>query len=438
MEVWIKAGQFLAGFSLLVLVHELGHYLFARLFGVRVEKFYLFFNPGFSLLKFTYRGTEYGIGWVPFGGYCKIAGMVDESFDTDALAGEPQPWEFRSKPAWQRLLVMIGGVLMNLVLALTIYIGAGWVWGEQYLSNSELVDGSTFNELGHQIGFRDGDRILSIGGEPIENYAEVFPTMVMEMASQVEVVRDGRPVTVTIPEGYIPRLLESPDFMAPRVRVVVGQVEKQSPAAAAGVREGDRFVAIDGHPAAFGDQYSQELIASHAGGRVELTLLRDTALVTLPVEVSSEGRIGITLTGQPLPVRSMRYSLLESIPAGFRRTGAQVASYWKQLRMIVTPKTEAYKSLGGVIAIGSIFPAQWQWQSFWMVTAFLSIVLAVMNLIPLPVLDGGHVLFLLWEVVSGRKPGERFLMAANTVGAMVLIALLLLANGNDIYRFFIK
>lgn len=437
MEVWIKIAQFVASFSLLVLVHELGHFMFARLFGVRVEKFYLFFNPGFSLLRFKYKGTEYGIGWVPFGGYCKIAGMVDESFDTDSLKKPAQPWEFRSKPAWQRLLVMVGGVLMNIVLALLIYIGANWVWGEQYLSNSELTDGSTFNALGHEMGFRDGDRILKIGADSIENYAEVFPTMVMELVPGVEVMRGTQRVQVPIAEHHIPRMVNSPDFMAPRLRAVVGKVERQGGAYAGGVREGDVLVAVDGVPTRFWDELLPAMEAG-AGRQVSLTLLRDTTLLTLPVSVSSEGKIGIALAAQQLPVRSLRYSLAESIPAGFRRTGATLNSYWKQLRMIATPKTEAYKSLGGVIAIGSIFPAAWNWQAFWYTTAFLSIVLSIMNLIPLPILDGGYVMFLLWEVVSRRKPSDEFLQRANLIGAIIVIAVLVLANGNDIYRFFLK
>ncbi len=442
MDVVIKIAQFVVSFSLLVIIHELGHYMFARMFGIRVEKFYLFFNPWFSLVKFKYKDTEYGIGWIPFGGYVKIAGMIDESMDAESMRRPPRPDEFRSKPAWQRLLVMVGGVTMNIVLALCIYIGVTFAWGERYIANDDLKAGSAFNSLAMEIGFCNGDRIMSVGGERYEDYGDIYKAMVMELAPDVEVLRDGKPQTVEIDDKYLPQMLESPDFMMPRVAFVVGKVVKGGPAAAAGVRTGDRFIALDGVPMEYHDQFAAAL-SEKASQTVTLTAIRKTAAGEKPVDmtvaVDADGKIGILNSGyQWLPVRSTRHTFFESVPKGFRRTGSEIVSYWKQLRMILSPKTEAYKSLGGVIAIGSIFPGFWDWQVFWTLTAFLSIVLAIMNIIPLPALDGGHVMFLLYEVATGRKPSDKFLETAQGVGLLILVAVLLLANGNDIYRFFIK
>ncbi len=443
MDIVIKITQFILSFSLLVLIHEFGHFFFARLCGIRVEKFYLFFNPWFSLFKFNWRGTEFGIGWVPFGGYCKIAGMIDESMDTESMAQPPKPDEFRSKPAWQRLLVMVGGVLMNVVLAVVVYIGISCAWGRSYIPNAELTQGSVFNELAHQIGFRDGDRVVSVDGVQFEEYDDIFKSIVMDVPERVEVLRGGEPVTIAIDDKYRPLLSQTkPDeFMFPRTAFVVGKVIKGEGAAKAGLKEGDRLVAFNGEPMAWFDEY---LKAFGANPRTSVTLTVERNVdgaatrMDVPVSVNSEGKIGVAPSQVDIPVRSHDYTLLQAIPAGVVLTGKKIAEYWKQLGMIFHPKTEAYKSLGGVIAIGSIFPDHWSWFAFWNITAFLSIVLAVMNLIPLPALDGGHVSFLLYEVISGRKPSDKFLEYAQTVGMFIILALLLFANGNDIYRFFIK
>lgn len=383
MDILIKLLQFILSLSLLVIVHEFGHFLFARIFKTRVEKFYLFFNPWFSLFKFRKGETEYGIGWIPFGGYVKISGMIDESMDTDQMKQPVQPYEFRAKPAWQRLLIMVGGVVMNIVLALLIYIGMSWAWGKTYLDNRNVKYGYAYGELAKRIGFRDGDRIVDINGKPLDD------------------------------------------------------------AAKAGFMAGDTLVSLNGEPMRYFDQY-RRAFGQFKGDTVHVSVMRDSAgitkLLTLPVRVSDDGLIGVELTppDRLLSLSTRNYTFWQAIPAGVRRTGEEIGSYAKQIKLMFTPETEAYKSLGGLIAIGSIFPDHWSWIQFWHITAFLSIVLAIMNILPIPALDGGHVLFLLVEVVTGRRPSDKFLERAQMAGLMILLALLIFANGNDIYRFFIK
>ncbi len=443
MEIFIKVVQFIVSLSLLVLIHEFGHFLFARLFKIRVEKFYLFFDPWFSLFKFKRGDTEYGIGWVPFGGYVKIAGMIDESMDKEQMAQPPKPWEFRSKPAWQRLLVMIGGVLMNVVLACCIYIGMSWAWGDAYVSNKDMKWGYTFNELAQEIGFRDGDRILAIDGREVDDISKIYADIVIEQVQTVTVERDGERIDITIPSSYTSQMLSSADFMMPRVPFVVGQVMPGSGAEKAGLMVGDTLIAFEGEPMRYFDQYRPALEESR-GQTVDITVSRDSAgrevIRNLAVAVSPEGKLGVGVTSvfSLVPIQTRHYNFWESIPAGFRRTGAEIGSYWKQLKLVFQPETKAYQSLGGFLAIGSIFPEYWSWEAFWRITALLSIILAVMNLLPIPALDGGHVLFLLWEVITRRKPSDKFLEYAQIVGMALLFALLIYANGNDIYRFFIK
>ena len=407
MDILIKLLQFILSLSLLVIVHEFGHFLFARIFKTRVEKFYLFFNPWFSLFKFRKGETEYGIGWIPFGGYVKISGMIDESMDTDQMKQPVQPYEFRAKPAWQRLLIMVGGVVMNIVLALLIYIGMSWAWGKTYLDNRNVKYGYAYGELAKRIGFRDGDRIVDINGKPLDDAANCA------------------------------------DFAEPRIPFVVGRAVEGGEAAKAGFMAGDTLVSLNGEPMRYFDQY-RRAFGQFKGDTVHVSVMRDSAgitkLLTLPVRVSDDGLIGVELTppDRLLSLSTRNYTFWQAIPAGVRRTGEEIGSYAKQIKLMFTPETEAYKSLGGLIAIGSIFPDHWSWIQFWHITAFLSIVLAIMNILPIPALDGGHVLFLLVEVVTGRRPSDKFLERAQMAGLMILLALLIFANGNDIYRFFIK
>ncbi|MDR2913211.1 MAG: RIP metalloprotease RseP [Alistipes sp.] len=445
MEIAIKVIQLIMSLSLLVFVHELGHYLTARMFGIRVEKFYLFFDAGgFSIFKFRIGETTFGLGWVPFGGYCKIAGMIDESMDTEALKSEPQPWEFRSKPAWQRLIVMVGGVVMNVATAIVIYIGMSWHWGDSYIDNSDLRWGYAFNELGREVGFRDGDRIVSFDGEAVEgSYQRVYSDMVIGGVREVGVIRGGGdggrggvPATVTIPEERVAEMLDSPEFMTPRVPFVIGGLPE---GAVTPLAVGDSLVALNGMTIDFFDQWRTTL-GRVAGTTVELTVVRDGAPVNLSVAVSPEGQLGVFASSAArfFSIRTRDYSLGESVPAGFRKAGAQISGYWDQLGLIVKPETEAYKSVGSLISIGSIFPGVWDWFRFWSVTAFLSIILAVMNILPIPALDGGHTMFLLWEVVTRRRPSDKFLEWAQMTGMFILLAIMVLAFWNDIYRFFIK
>ncbi|MDR2883091.1 MAG: RIP metalloprotease RseP [Alistipes sp.] len=446
MEIFIKVLQLIMALSLLVFVHELGHYFTARRFGIRVEKFYLFFDAwGFRFFRFRIGDTEFGLGWIPFGGYCKIAGMIDESMDTEAMKQPPRPWEYRSKPAWQRLTVIVGGVFMNLVAAIVIYIGISWHWGDEYIDNSDIRWGYTFNDLGREIGFRDGDRIVSFDGEPVTgSWSGVYGDMLIGQVREVGVLRDGSPVTVTIPGERMVEMLDSPGFMTPRMPFVAAEIAPGSGAEEAGMMPGDSLVALNGRAMIFFDQYVAA-VGAMTGQTAAVTVIRDSVGATvrrvLNVEVSAEGKMGVgpeSAAAMWFPVRTREYTLAQAIPAGFRRAGAEIGSYWRQLKLIVSPGTEAYKSVGSLITIGSIFPGTWNWLHFWTVTAFLSIILAIMNILPIPALDGGHALFLLWEVATGRRPSDKFLERATMVGLMLLMALMVLAFWNDIYRFFIK
>ena len=443
MELFIKILMFMTSLSLLVLIHELGHFLTAKMFGVRVEKFYLFFNPWFSLVKFRIGETEFGIGWVPFGGYCKISGMIDESMDLEQMKEPPKDYEFRSKPAWQRLLIMTGGVIMNVVLAVVIYIGMSYKWGDTYIANDDLKYGYAFSALGHEAGFRNGDRILTVGGVKVDDSGAMLKTIVFDSAP-VEVLRGSQVLTLTIAPEIVARILNSEDrFMSPRMPFVIAETVKETGAAEAGVLPGDSLVAVNGQEMFFYDEF-QKTFATQKGQTVKLTVARDSSGVTvqrtLPVQISEDGTLGVYAynSSRFMPVSTRQYTFFQSFPAGFRKAGNEISDYWKQLKLIFTPKTEAYKSLGGFMSIGSIFPGTWDWYDFWRITAFLSIVLAIMNILPIPALDGGHVLFLLWEVVTGRKPSDKFMEYAQMVGLLLLFALLIYANGNDIYRFFFK
>ncbi len=441
MEIFIKILQFIVSFSLLVFVHEFGHFITARMCKIRVDKFYIFFNPWFSLFKFKKGDTEYGIGWLPFGGYCKIAGMIDESMDTEQMKQPPQPYEFRSKSPWARLLVMVGGVLMNIILAVFIYIGMSWAWGESYIATKDAKYGYVYSELAQNIGFRNGDQVVDVAGEAIENALMVHSAIIFDQAPYVTVLRDGQQMRIAIPQDSVAALIRDGKFMELRLPFVLGSVLKNSGASAAGLQEGDALIALNGEPMRFFDEY-QKALAQHKGQTVTVEVTRDSAGITRTfpqqVAVSEEGTIGVQMSSLSLPVSTHNYSFWQSIPRGISRTGQEIANYGKQLKLIFSPKTEVYKSLGGVIAIGSIFPREWDWYAFWQITAFLSIMLAIINILPIPMLDGGHVLFVLIEIVTGRKPSDKVLEVAQYIGLILILGLMVFANGNDIYRFFIK
>lgn len=438
METLIKIAQFFLCFTVIVGLHEFGHYLTARLFKIRVEKFYIFFDPWFSLFKFNYKGVEYGLGWLPLGGYVKIGGMIDESMDKEQMAQPVRPDDFRAKPAWQRFIVMIAGVVMNLLTAVVIYCAVCYTWGESYFSNEDAHWGYNFNEAGHQLGFQDGDRFITIGGEAIDNYG-VIATKLMLVDSDLKAVveRDGEAVELTLPFNQLIEMRRTKGYenlIAPRAPFIIDSVMNAS---AAALQRGDHIIGIEGVGEGLDQEAVRKALKAHAGNEITLNVLRgaDSLQVTLPV--SAEGALGV-LIQNPLQLRTREYTLWESIPAGISRAGKTIASYWEQLKLIVKPETKMYEELGGFIAIGSIFAPEWNWLDFWLKTAFLSIILAVMNILPIPGLDGGHAIFTCWEMLTGRKVSERVLEIAQYIGLAILFALLLYANGNDIYRFFIK
>ena len=440
MDILIKIAQLFLCFTILVGIHELGHFLMARAFKIRVEKFYIFFDPWFSLFKFKRGDTEYGLGWLPLGGYVKIAGMIDESMDKEQMKQPVKPDEFRAKPAWQRLLVMVAGVMMNVLLAIVIYCAVCYTWGDSYFSNQDAKWGYNFNPTAHEMGFRDGDRFVSIDGEEIDNVMRVQnDLLITDGGRRVVVERGGEPVTLDIPFESLLRMRQEKayeDLFTLRLPFIVDSVSYTS-AVEAGLESGDEVVAIDDLRDADYPRY-RDYLQKHKNDKVLLTVRRDGALIdSLALPVDAEGRIGVTVTN-PYSLRTQYYTFWESIPAGIHKAGKTISSYWDQLKLIVQPKTKMYEELGGFLAIGSIFPGSWDWHDFWLKTAFLSIILAVMNLLPIPGLDGGHALFTLWEIITRRKPSEKFLEVAQYVGLMIILALLVYANGNDIYRFFIK
>lgn len=440
MDILIKILQFILSFSLLVIVHELGHFIFARIFGVRVDQFQLFF--GKPIVSFTRKGTRYGIGWIPFGGYVKLAGMIDESMDTAQMKADPRPDEFRSKPAWQRLLIMVGGVLMNLILAFIIYAGISWKWGDAYLSTSDMKYGYVFSEQAQRMGFRNGDVIIGINGNSYEDFRQLRIALLLEQNSTVEVVRAGDTLELVMPDASILDLSEDVGFITPRYPFIIGEIVEGGGASDAGLQKGDRLTAVNGKPLIFFDEYTAEL-PELKGTVAEISFRRDSVGTEveriLPVEISDMGMIGAAVDMLAVtPVHTREYTLWEAVPAGLNRMSDEIGSYWKQLKLVFQPKTEAYKSLGGPLSIGNIFPERWNWLAFWDITAMLSIILAVMNMLPIPGLDGGHVLFLLVEVMTGRKPGDKFLIYAQTVGMALLLILIIYATSNDIYRLFIK
>jgi regulator of sigma E protease len=436
--ILIKAAQLVLSLSILVILHEAGHFTFARLFKTRVEKFYLFFNPWFSLFKFKRGETEYGVGWLPLGGYVKISGMIDESMDREAMKLPPKSWEFRSKPAWQRLFIMLGGVLMNFLFAMIIYIGVLYVWGEEYLPTDNVKYGIVVNDTGEQIGFETGDKIISVGGRHVENFMKIVPSIVLDNAGTVKVERDGKIVSIDISDDELSLLLKSKSIMSPRLpfRLGVDGFTEDSPAKEAGLQVGDEITGLNGKKFEFYDQWV-EAAEKHAGETVILNIQRDGNPVDIEMTIGDNGMLGVKnshFADQYFELKTINYGFFESIPAGIQRGIQTTGDYLKQFKLFFRPETKAYESLGGFATIGNIFPEKWDWFSFWNMTAFISIILAIMNLLPIPALDGGHVMFLFFEMVTGRKPGDKFLEYAQIAGMIILLALVLFANANDIIK----
>ena len=439
MEILVKVLQFFMSLTLLVAVHEFGHFIVARIFKIRVEKFYIFFDAGFSLWKKKWGDTEYGLGWLPLGGYCKIAGMVDESMDKEQLASAPQPWEYRAKPAWQRFFVLAAGVTMNVILAFFIYCGISFSYGSQYVSNEDMIYGYEFSQSAEQLGFRDGDRIVTIGGEKIEKLTSILPKILLAKENcEVEVIRDGAEHKFVLNNEILnimrkENTFESERLYSPLIPFVVDSIASPD-AVAAGLQKGDRIIGIGEESLPYFNHYADRL-AKLAGANAELQVVRgaDTLAVTVPV--NAEGKLGV-ITENFFKLRTEKYNFFEAIPAGARLTANTIKSYWDQLVLIVKPDTGLYKHVGGFISIGNIFPSEWDWHQFWSMTAFLSIILAVMNIIPIPGLDGGHMIFTFWEMITGRKVSDKVLEVAQYIGMALILALVIFANGNDIYKLF--
>lgn len=439
MTVLIKILQFLLSLSILVLVHELGHFIMAKVFKARVEKFYLFFDPWFSLFKIKKGETEYGVGWIPLGGYCKISGMIDESLDTEQMKQPPQPWEYRSKKSWERLLIMTGGVIFNFILAILIYVMVLYAWGETYLPTSNVKYGIVTDSVGYSMGLRNGDKILSVDNQYIDNFHQIIPDILLNDRKTIQVERDGQIINIEIPKEYTAHLLKNRGVFEPRTPFspfVVAGFGKISPAKDAGLVIGDELTGIDGNKFTYYDEF-QKYLSGKKGSQVTVNLLRDGKELDIPVTLTGEGMLGIGSNRtyeQIFELKTIRYGFLQSIPAGIAKGFKTTGDYLKQFKLIFSKHTKAYESLGGFITIGSIFPGIWDWQAFWSLTAFLSIILGIMNILPIPALDGGHVIFLLYEVVTGRKPSDKFLEYAQITGMVILFAILILANGNDIMR----
>ena len=490
MVIVIKIIQFFLALSILIFIHELGHFMAAKAFKVRVDKFYLFFDWGFSLLrvkrvngKLRWRffsrnvpekytkiekrnadgkkevefepidlstlpeddwrrsdSTEYGIGWFPLGGYNKIAGMIDESMDKEQMKQPAKDWEFRSKPAWQRFIIMVAGVFMNVVLAIAIYIGLLSSYGEQYLPTKEVNKyGIMADSLAQEFGFRDGDKILSINGKEIEDFQRVQMEMILANAKTVEVERDGQRLVIELPADATAKLLSSQDmsFITYRTPFLVSGFLDNSIAQSAGMEVGDVIIGVNDIATPYYQNFVQE-IKQFKGQDITISVVRDFDTIAIPMRLPETGLIGAYLAplSEYFNLETKDYTFWQAIPAGFTKTFSEISDYWKQLKLIFNPSTKAYESVGGFISIGKIFPDTWIWSMFWRLTAFLSIALAVMNILPIPALDGGHILFLLYEIIFRRKPSDKFMEIAEYIGLFLVLALVVFANGNDIIKLF--
>ncbi len=445
MEIFIKASQFILSLSLLIVLHELGHFIPAKLFKTRVEKFYLFFDYKFSLFKKKFGDTVYGIGWIPLGGYVKISGMIDESMDTEQMSQPAQPWEFRSKPAWQRLIIMLGGVIVNFVLGFAIYILILFTWGESYLPNDNVKDGIWVTDsLGIELGLETGDKILSIDGNKIKAFSSLTGEFVN--GSNFVIERNGQTIEKEIPVDFISKLISKGKgpFILPRIPFVIGGFSETSANIESGLQVKDLIVAINDTPIKYFDE-AGTILSNYKNETVTLSVKRKDSEEKIAVTLDENSKIGVGLGTLPTEdmerlgyykLETKTYTLAEAIPAGTAKGYKTLTDYIKQLKKVFNPETGAYKGLGGFISIGSIFPSTWSWQAFWSITAFLSIMLGFMNLLPIPALDGGHVVFTLYEMITGRKPSDKFLEYAQITGFVILMALLLFANANDVVKLF--
>jgi len=440
--VGLQAGQLILSLSILVILHELGHFIPAKIFGCRVEKFYLFFDPWFSLVKKKIGNTIYGIGWLPLGGYVKIAGMIDESMDKEQLKQPAQEWEFRSKPAWQRLIIMIGGVTVNVLLAFFIYSMILFKWGETKLPMQSLTNGVWIvDTVVNEVGLKNGDKILAVNDEPVQYFDKINASLML--GDHMTIERNGEKMDLAIPTNFIEKIVEKGRrsiLLMPRVPCIVGEIGEGTSAATSGLKVGDRIVGIDSTEIRFFDQVKPSIL-NKAGDSIVLTVLREGQTISIPTKINADTSIGFfptILSMDEMEKEGMyafehrSYSFFASFPAGVRKANEKLADYVSQFKKILNPSTGAYKGLGGFKSMGSIFPKyEWDWEAFWNITAFFSIVLAFMNLLPIPALDGGHVIFTIYEMITGRKPNEKFLEYAQIVGMVLLFGLMIYANAND-------
>ena len=444
MEILIKVSQFILSLSLIIVLHEFGHYWPAKYFKIKVEKFYLFFDVNFSLFKKKIGETEWGIGWLPLGGYVKIAGMIDESMDKEQMAKPPKSWEFRSKPSWQRLIVMLGGVTINFILAIIIYIGLAYSYGSSSISLDSIDDGFVItNPILTEAGFETGDKIITVDGQELETYSDLRKSIIGSTYYQVE--RDGNIFEIQLPVDFLGKLSSSEDMSSFEFRMpfIIQSVSEESLNKDYDIRQGDRIVSVNGQEIKYVDQLVP-LLEQNSNRTIEVELLRESFRIKKTLNVNEDGKLGIMhgATVQNMvdlglmKVSNNSYSFLQSIGVGINNFVSFMGFYFDQLVAIFNPSTGAYKGLGGFIAIGNIFPSTWDWQSFWNTTALLSVMLGVLNLLPIPALDGGHAMFLVYEMVSGRKPSDKFMETVQVIGFLILLALVIFANGNDIYKLF--
>jgi|WetSurMetagenome_2_1015567.scaffolds.fasta_scaffold21400_4 regulator of sigma E protease len=447
MGVVIQIGQLLLSLSILIILHELGHFVFARLFHTRVEKFYLFFDPWFSLFKLKRGDTEYGIGWLPLGGYVKISGMIDESMDKEQMKQPPQPWEFRSKPSGQRLLIMLGGVIVNLILGFIIYAAVLFTWGEKYMPAENLTNGIwCVDSLAKDIGFRNGDKVLSIGNTKPERFEDIYQEVIF--GGTVKVLRNNQVDSFKIPVDFIGKLVKERSVILfyPRIPFIFREIPDTSINKDSGLKTKDQLISINGVPIKFYDEFLS-IADTLKTSTCAAVILRDGKEITLNLKLSSKKKLEV-LTYIPsideleklglYKLETRKYNFTQAIPAGIMMAGDRLGFYIRQFKLIFDFKSGAYKGLGGFGTIGGLFPKEWEWQAFWEITAFLSLILAFMNILPIPALDGGHVAFLLYEMVTRRKPSEKFMERAQVVGMVIVLALLIFANTNDILRWIEK
>lgn len=437
MGILTQALGLILSLSIIVLLHEAGHFTFARIFKTRVEKFYLFFDPWFSLFKLKHKDTEYGIGWLPLGGYVKISGMIDESLDKEALKLPAQPWEFRSKPAWQRLLIMTGGVLVNFLLALFIYSMILFTWGSEYLPAKNAKYGLQFNEVALKAGFHQGDKVLKIDNKEVEKVDDIAKQIALDAAKTVTVDRNGTIIELALPNDFTQKLIAAKikSFAEPRYPFVIEKVSSGSPALKAGLLANDRIIGINNDTTLCYIDFVEKT-EKLKGKTVEITILRNNTAQKANITLTSEGKLGVYAKA-PISffeTKKTEYSFIECFPAGIKLGVETLSNYVKQMKFVFT-KAGA-KEVGGFVAIGNLFPNSWNWEVFWHMTALLSVVLAFMNILPIPALDGGHVMFLLYEMITGRKPNDKFMEYAQITGMVLLLGLLIFANGNDILKLF--